>query len=289
MEKQVLTVGLSYQGNSVDGVHIDNLGLGQVTVVKEKSAFPLYEYDTIIINPCSFTHFMFGEAGKFSDSQKELSDLKRENESYDIDIAFDAEDRANELQAAIAAGTSVVWCLSEPKRMNFFGYRETYIGFVAPNVTKIVKKANLLIKRGRRIAQIDVDHPFSRYFETLSKTGWSLCLSEEAEGYTCIASSPEGYSLGGRVSVEATSGWLITPPSSQEATDQLIRDSIMLEKIDSKKERYHGIFLSHTEADKPFVRQLRDDLLGHNVPRVWVDEAEIQLGDSLIAKIDEGL
>ncbi|WP_447513537.1 toll/interleukin-1 receptor domain-containing protein, partial [Clostridioides difficile] len=40
---------------------------------------------------------------------------------------------------------------------------------------------------------------------------------------------------------------------------------------------------------KPFVRRLRTDLLAHGVPRVWLDEAEIDIGDSLIAKIDEGM
>ncbi len=45
-----------------------------------------------------------------------------------------------------------------------------------------------------------------------------------------------------------------------------------------------GIFLSHTWTDKEFVSQLANDLrtLG---ARVWIDEAEIKLGDSLIEKI----
>jgi hypothetical protein len=47
--------------------------------------------------------------------------------------------------------------------------------------------------------------------------------------------------------------------------------------------------VSHTSADKPFVRRLRDDLLGHGVPRVWIDEAEIEIGDSLINKIEQGM
>lgn len=37
------------------------------------------------------------------------------------------------------------------------------------------------------------------------------------------------------------------------------------------------------------VRQLRDDLKAHGVSKVWIDEAEIEVGDSLIAKIDEGM
>lgn len=52
--------------------------------------------------------------------------------------------------------------------------------------------------------------------------------------------------------------------------------------------RRPGIFLSHTRMDKPFVRQLARDLerLG---ARVWLDEAEIMLGDSLIEKISAGI
>ena len=50
-----------------------------------------------------------------------------------------------------------------------------------------------------------------------------------------------------------------------------------------------AFFLSHTSVDKPFVRRLRTDLLASGVPRVWLDEAEIDIGDSLISKIDEGM
>ncbi len=48
------------------------------------------------------------------------------------------------------------------------------------------------------------------------------------------------------------------------------------------------IFLSHNSSDKPFVRKIAADLrkYGHTV---WVDEAEINIGDSLIGKIREGL
>ncbi|ESX83425.1 toll/interleukin-1 receptor domain-containing protein [Mesorhizobium sp. LSHC412B00] len=48
------------------------------------------------------------------------------------------------------------------------------------------------------------------------------------------------------------------------------------------------IFLSHSHADKPFARKLAANLRsnGHSV---WIDEAEINIGDSLIGKIREGL
>ncbi|MDH5652629.1 MAG: toll/interleukin-1 receptor domain-containing protein [Gammaproteobacteria bacterium] len=49
-----------------------------------------------------------------------------------------------------------------------------------------------------------------------------------------------------------------------------------------------SIFLSHSHADKPLARRLAADLraAGHSV---WIDEAEIEIGDSLIGKIREGL
>jgi hypothetical protein len=49
-----------------------------------------------------------------------------------------------------------------------------------------------------------------------------------------------------------------------------------------------SIFLSHCHADKRFARKLARDLTGRGV-RVWIDEAEIQLGDSLIEKIQKGI
>jgi predicted nucleotide-binding protein len=48
------------------------------------------------------------------------------------------------------------------------------------------------------------------------------------------------------------------------------------------------IFLSYTHSDKPFARQLKTDLLLAGA-RVWIDEAEIGVGDSLIEKIAQGI
>ncbi|WP_337017674.1 toll/interleukin-1 receptor domain-containing protein [Oceanobacillus massiliensis] len=49
-----------------------------------------------------------------------------------------------------------------------------------------------------------------------------------------------------------------------------------------------SIFLSHNSKDKIFVRKLANDLRRKGY-YVWVDEAEIKLGDSLIEKIREGI
>ena len=49
-----------------------------------------------------------------------------------------------------------------------------------------------------------------------------------------------------------------------------------------------SIFLSHNYQDKEFVRKLALDLECHGI-RVWLDEAELKIGDSLIEKIRDGI
>ena len=49
--------------------------------------------EPIIINPESYSHFLFGTAGEFSNEPNELGRLKRQNDRYDIDTAFDLDDR----------------------------------------------------------------------------------------------------------------------------------------------------------------------------------------------------
>jgi hypothetical protein len=49
-----------------------------------------------------------------------------------------------------------------------------------------------------------------------------------------------------------------------------------------------SIFLSHNHQDKPFVRRLAADLSAMGV-RVWLDEAELRIGDSLIQKIQTAI
>lgn len=49
-----------------------------------------------------------------------------------------------------------------------------------------------------------------------------------------------------------------------------------------------GIFLSHSHLDKRFVQQLAGDLALHGV-RVWIDQAEMMIGDSLLQKISSAI
>jgi hypothetical protein len=48
------------------------------------------------------------------------------------------------------------------------------------------------------------------------------------------------------------------------------------------------VFLSHSSKDKPFVRQLAADLTKENI-LVWLDEQQINVGDSINDKISQGL
>jgi TIR domain len=54
--------------------------------------------------------------------------------------------------------------------------------------------------------------------------------------------------------------------------------------IDSKAR----VFVSHATEDKPFVRELVEALKGQNL-NVWLDEEELQVGDSIVAGVSQGL
>jgi hypothetical protein len=48
------------------------------------------------------------------------------------------------------------------------------------------------------------------------------------------------------------------------------------------------VFLSHNHKDKDFAHKLGADLKSNGI-RVWVDEAELQIGDSLFKKIESAI
>jgi hypothetical protein len=47
-------------------------------------------------------------------------------------------------------------------------------------------------------------------------------------------------------------------------------------------------FISHSSVDKEFVRTLKRDLNANGIA-TWLDEDQLNLGDSLIEKLDAGL
>ncbi|MER8612216.1 toll/interleukin-1 receptor domain-containing protein [Mesorhizobium sp. M0815] len=69
----------------------------------------------------------------------------------------------------------------------------------------------------------------------------------------------------------------------------------LVDQAENKKEIRHRedsnrriAFLSHSSADKPFIRQLAADLTANGID-VWLDEQRIRVGDSIPEKIAQGL
>src|SRR5690349_803572 len=54
-------------------------------------------------------------------------------------------------------------------------------------------------------------------------------------------------------------------------------------------EQIWDVFISHASEDKAEIVRPLSNLLAHSGLRVWLDEGELKLGDSLREKIDEGL
>jgi TIR domain len=46
--------------------------------------------------------------------------------------------------------------------------------------------------------------------------------------------------------------------------------------------------VSHSSEDKTFARRLTEALKGNNL-NVWLDEMELQVGDSIVAGVSQGL
>lgn len=288
-KQRVLLVGLEYSGQIRRTVSIETKGLCRPQIAPEQAAAPLYDYDVIIINPASYSHFIFGQLGPHSDSENELWNLKRENNQHDLDAAFDHWERQDELKAALEGGTRVVWIMAVEKKIHFFGWRSLYQAYLSHVVETLATTATFSVKRSKKLTIDRPSHPFAPYFEQLKRDGWTLCGSfREDQDYLVLASTPEKKALGLELDVEGARGWLVTPPTSTTALRLLIKTALKAQP-EVNEQRYHGIFLSHTSLDKPFVRRLKAALNERGVDDVWVDEAEIMVGDSLTQKIEEGL
>jgi hypothetical protein len=66
-------------------------------------------------------------------------------------------------------------------------------------------------------------------------------------------------------------------PGKSDATDQT-----------TPRNSKARVFVGHTSKDKPFVRKLFEALKGRNL-NVWLDERELQVGDSIVAGVSQGL
>lgn len=67
-----------------------------------------------------------------------------------------------------------------------------------------------------------------------------------------------------------------------------VRSLLMTILEDIEASMLQSIFLCHASADKPVVRRIAESLIKRG-STVWLDEAEILVGDSLIEKIQAGI
>ncbi|WP_378955747.1 hypothetical protein [Pelosinus sp. sgz500959] len=220
--KKILLVGLEYSGADIEQVVIETKGLGEPEICGEHAALPLYEYDVIIINPQSYSHFLFGRATEHSASLKELGSLKKENDRYDFDTVFDDGERIKELNIAISQGAKLVWIAVEDKRESFYGKRTSYQGYLNDDVKDELEHSCKYRKRSTRLKIIKKNN-FSGYFESLSQCGWGLTWQPRSKDESWLAETPEGYCLGKEIMVDGSTAWLLTPPTSPEALNVLIK------------------------------------------------------------------
>lgn len=88
---------------------------------------------------------------------------------------------------------------------------------------------------------------------------------------------------------------LISWANSEKALDLGVRVEALVNEAVAAKEVRHAehkdervAFISHSTKDKPFVRKLAADLVASGV-KVWLDEQNILVGDSIPEKIAQGL
>ena len=79
------------------------------------------------------------------------------------------------------------------------------------------------------------------------------------------------------------------PPLSSLVRPVTRGNSTMFEASDTERSEYYDVFISHAAEDKDdIVRPLANALIAEGL-RVWYDEFELRIGDSLRRKIDTGL
>ncbi|HEX4963368.1 MAG TPA: toll/interleukin-1 receptor domain-containing protein [Thermoanaerobaculia bacterium] len=59
-------------------------------------------------------------------------------------------------------------------------------------------------------------------------------------------------------------------------------------QADKAGEARHGLFLSHASEDGEFAERLARDLAGRGIP-VWLDRWDIEVGESLLRRLEEGI
>ena len=58
--------------------------------------------------------------------------------------------------------------------------------------------------------------------------------------------------------------------------------------MDAIRDKYYDCFISYFSGDKDFVRRIEQDLRFREI-QVWRDDSEIEVGDSISSRIEQGL
>ena len=178
---------------------------------------------------------------------------------------------------------------AKEKQILFFRQRYLHDGYLNDDVKDVL--SNIYEKSSYKISLSANSKAFLHYFEQLKIDGWKICWHSYNQGHVIFAKTPEEYCLGCEILIEDNKGWILTPPTSESAIEALIRCALELkpEDVNGTDIKYHGIFLSYSHEDKEFVKKLKVLLNEKGVDKVWIDESEIMVGDSLIDKIHEGI
>jgi len=78
------------------------------------------------------------------------------------------------------------------------------------------------------------------------------------------------------------------PKVDRDLLRRIVYDTVGNPELRSTQTNKPSVFLSHSSKDKPFVRALAQRLKKAGI-RVWLDEAEIRVGESLIEKLGAAL
>lgn len=124
-------------------------------------------------------------------------------------------------------------------------------------------------------------------------SGFGHVLPQESNRYQSIQIQADAISVLSRVYSQEIASWVADNVVFPSGTIKLSLPDAPSPPIDvSIDENYRPegprIFISHSTKDNDFVRRLSSDLQRSGI-RIWRDDIEIKVGDSIVSRINEGL
>jgi len=149
----------------------------------------------------------------------------------------------------------------------------------------------LLLPRGYSLVELHIRDPYHSSKEFQRHVTWDRTNSRHSI-LVELRSRRGGFSL--RVNAE------LIPSMGEDRfrrTNAVVHDSLdsigpsgwkLAKALQGSEAQNNGVFLSHSHHDRRFSRQLTDDLYHEGFP-VWLDEAELQVGDSLVGAVQSAI